>query len=70
MASQVMHSFLDETLEHLERLLQVLGPKHDSDVSSSLLLGVAALRLGRYREPLHKYLQTPLVYNFVNSVTN
>jgi len=46
------------TIEHLERLLQVLGPKHDLDTSSSLLLGVAALRLGRYRAPLQEYLQT------------
>ncbi|MEN8173453.1 MAG: DUF5678 domain-containing protein, partial [Chloroflexota bacterium] len=48
------------TLEHLERLLQVLGPKHDIDASSSLMLGVAALRLGRYRDGIKKYLQTSL----------
>jgi len=49
------------TLEHLESLLHVLGPRHDLDASSSLMLGVAAMRLGRYRESLQKYLQTSLV---------
>ncbi len=50
-----------DTLDHLESLLDVLDLDHDSDASASLKLGLAAMRLGRYRESLFSYMKTCFV---------
>ncbi|MBL7164001.1 MAG: CCA tRNA nucleotidyltransferase [Anaerolineales bacterium] len=50
-----------DTLSHLERLLHILAPVHDPNASGSLVLGLAVMRLGRYREQLGEMLNTSLV---------
>ena len=50
-----------DTLDHLERLLYVLGLEHDLDASANLKLGLAAMHLGRFRKPLSSYLQSRFV---------
>ena len=50
-----------DTMRHLDILLTVLGPRHDPDASANLTLGVAVMRLGRYRQQISAYLQAPLV---------
>ncbi len=50
-----------DTLNQLERLLHVLGPVHDPDASESLFMGLAVLRLGRYREQISELLESDLV---------
>ncbi|MBI3764690.1 MAG: HD domain-containing protein, partial [Chloroflexi bacterium] len=47
-------------LERLEDLLAVLGPRHDPDAAADLALGLASVRLGRYRLPLDEHLSTCL----------
>ncbi len=49
-----------ETARQLSRLLHVFGPAHDSEASGNLSLGLAVIRLGRYREQITKYLQHEL----------
>jgi len=48
------------TLQKLEILLETLQPDFDPDKAANLTLGLAALRLGRYRQALHEHLSTPL----------
>ena len=50
-----------DTLSNLENLLHVLGPVHDPDGSGSLVLGLAVMRLGRYRQHIEQMLKTDLV---------
>jgi tRNA nucleotidyltransferase/poly(A) polymerase len=46
-----------EVVRRLESLLAALGPDYDPEKSAnSLILGLAVLRLGRYREPLQSHL--------------
>jgi tRNA nucleotidyltransferase/poly(A) polymerase len=44
------------TLDRLDSVLSVLGPVHDPDAAADLALGLAAVRLGRFREPLAEHL--------------
>jgi poly(A) polymerase len=50
-----------DSLQYLERILQVLGPRHDPDTSATLFLGAMVMRLGRYRQQIHAHLETPMV---------
>lgn len=47
-------------VERLDKLLQVLGPAPDSDSAADLTLGLASVRLGRYRAPLGQHLDERL----------
>ncbi len=49
-----------DTLNRLERLLEVLSPGYDLDTSASLSLGLASFRLGRYRTQLAAHLNSAL----------
>jgi tRNA nucleotidyltransferase/poly(A) polymerase len=42
--------------DHLADLLAVLGPRPDEELSADLTLGLASVRLGRYRSSLHDVL--------------
>lgn len=44
----------------LEDVIHVLGPVHDVDAASDLILGLVSVQLGRYRLPLSEHLQQPL----------
>ncbi len=44
------------TLSKLASLLQVLGPIHDPDEAGDLMMGLAAGKIGRYREQIDKHL--------------
>ncbi len=48
------------TLSRLADLVTVLGPVHDVDAASDLTLGLATVRLGRYRQPISAHLRAPL----------
>ncbi len=50
-----------DTVAQLERLLHVLGPQHDEDASANLILGLAVLRLGRYRQQISDWLSTEVI---------
>lgn len=50
-----------DTLRNLDILLTVLGSQHDPDASANLTLGVAVMRLGRYRQQISAHLQASLV---------
>jgi len=47
-------------LNHLERLLSVLGPNHDPEGASDMTLAQVSLRLGRYRTELDAHLKSSL----------
>ena len=49
------------TLVQLERLLHVLGPQHDEDASANLILGLAVMRLGRYRRQINDWLAADII---------
>ncbi|MEA3352060.1 MAG: HDIG domain-containing protein [Chloroflexota bacterium] len=49
------------TVRSLEKLLHVLGPEHDPEASANLMLGLAVVRLGRYRKQISAYMQSSLV---------
>jgi poly(A) polymerase len=44
----------------LAALLEVLGPQHDPDAAGNLTMGLASVRLGRYRQQIEEHLNTPL----------
>jgi poly(A) polymerase len=48
------------TMDRLEELLSVLAPVHDEERAADLMLGLAALRLGRYRQALNDHLDRRL----------
>lgn len=48
------------TVERLAEVLHVLGPVHDVDAASDLILGLATVRLGRFRRPLQTHLDALL----------
>ncbi len=48
------------TVAHLDEALNVLGPVHDVDAASDLTLGLASVRLGRYRQALADHLRAPV----------
>jgi poly(A) polymerase len=48
------------TVARLEELLRVLGPVHDPEAAADLTLGLAALKLGRYRQALSEHLERRL----------
>jgi len=50
-----------ETLAKLEDLLASLRPITDSDSSESLMMGLAAMRLGRYRQHIDEFANFQLV---------
>lgn len=50
-----------DTLAQLETLLTILGPQHDADSSSSLVMGLAVMRLGRYRQQFAEFLSSSLI---------
>ncbi len=50
-----------DTVAQLERLLHVLGPQHDEDASANLILGLAVLRLGRYRQQIRDWLAADVI---------
>ena len=47
-------------VERLDQLLRVLGPMHDPEFAADLTLGLAAVKLGRYRQALAAHLQQRL----------
>jgi putative nucleotidyltransferase with HDIG domain len=49
-----------DVLQKLEAVLRALSPNYDPDTASSLLLGLAVLRLGRYRQQIGDHLGTLL----------
>jgi tRNA nucleotidyltransferase/poly(A) polymerase len=49
------------TLRNLEALLNILGPQHNLDNSSSLIMGLAVMRLGRYRRQISEHIQVNIV---------
>lgn len=44
----------------LDEVLRLLGPVHDVDAASDLILGLISVRLGRYRHALTEHLHAPL----------
>jgi len=50
-----------DTLSQLENLLSVLGSVHDPNASGSLISGLAAMRLGRYRVQIEQLMGESLV---------
>ena len=59
-----IHDVWEHTLEvvsRLEMVLEALAPEYDPDKASNLTLGLAVLRLGRYRQQLAEHLAAPLV---------
>jgi putative nucleotidyltransferase with HDIG domain len=50
-----------DTLRNLELLLDVFQPRHDPEKSSSLITGLAVMRLGRYRHQITEHLQSELI---------
>ncbi len=49
------------TMSWLETLLNVLAAEYEEDKGSNLLLGMASLKLGRYREQLSRHLEQTTV---------
>ena len=49
-----------DVLKKLEAVLQALNPEYDPDTAASLLLGLAVLRLGRYRQQIGEHLRAQL----------
>lgn len=47
-------------LDHLGKLLFVLGRNHDPEVASELIFGEIVYRLGRFREGINSYLEKEL----------
>jgi putative nucleotidyltransferase with HDIG domain len=47
-------------LQRLEGVLAALGPAYDPDTAANLPLGLAVLRLGRFREPLGGHMDAAL----------
>lgn len=47
-------------IDKLEDLLSVLKPVHDIDAASELILGLAAVRMGRYRSQISDHLEKEL----------
>ncbi len=47
-------------VEHLARLFSVLGPEHDPEGAAELVLAQVTLRLGRFRQPLTRHLESEL----------
>ena len=47
-------------IDKLEDLLSVLKPVHDIDAASELILGLAAVRVGRYRSQISDHLEKEL----------
>lgn len=50
-----------DTVSQLEGLLNVLGPIHDQSATGSLVIGLASMRLGRYRQQFDEMLKADLV---------
>ena len=50
-----------DTLKHLETLVNLLGPVHDEDASANMVMGLAVVRLGRYRTQITQHVSTELV---------
>jgi poly(A) polymerase len=50
-----------DTVRNLEALFDVLGLHHNPDASSNLILGLAVMQLGRYRQKIHDHFKTELV---------
>ncbi len=50
-----------DTVRHLAALLDVLGPRHNQEASANLVLGLAVMRLGRYRQQIHDHYQNEMV---------
>jgi len=48
------------TMDRLEELLGVLAPVHDQERAADLMLGLASLKLGRYRQALSDHLDRRL----------
>lgn len=44
----------------LDEVLRLLGPVHDVDAASDLILGLISVQLGRYRHALTEHLRAPL----------
>jgi putative nucleotidyltransferase with HDIG domain len=62
-AAPHIHDVWTHTLEvigKLEALLEALAPEYDPDKAANLMLGLAVLRLGRYRQQLTEHLTTML----------
>ncbi len=49
-----------DILNRMESLLEVLAPEYDPDRAGNLSLGLAVLRLGRYRQQLAEHLESAL----------
>jgi putative nucleotidyltransferase with HDIG domain len=54
-----IHDVWEHTLDvvkHMQTILDFLSPDYDADQAGSLLMGMAALRLGRYRQQIAEHL--------------
>jgi tRNA nucleotidyltransferase/poly(A) polymerase len=49
-----------DLLSRLEGTLEVLSPDYDSENAGNLMLGLLAVRLGRYRKQLKEHFENPL----------
>ena len=52
-----------DVLQRMDVVLDVLGPDHDPEASSALLLGLMVLRIGRYRRHISAHLKVQLNLN-------
>lgn len=50
-----------DTIMQLEKLLNTLGPKFVPESSDSLIVGLAVMRLGRYRQQITEFLESSLI---------
>jgi len=52
-----------DTMDALEKLLDVFQPQPDPEKSSNLIIGMGTMRLGRYRKKITEHIQTEIVSN-------
>jgi putative nucleotidyltransferase with HDIG domain len=48
------------TTQELANIMDVLAPEYNPEAGTNLTMGLIALRLGRYRQPLYEHLSKPL----------
>lgn len=56
-----LSSFQQRLMRYLEELWNLLGEEHDPEAAASWAMGLAVLKLGRYRERIWKYRMKTLV---------
>lgn len=56
-----LSSLQQRMMRYLEQLWNLLGEEHDPEAAASWAMGLAVLKLGRYREQIRKYRERTLV---------